>query len=222
MRSKIVFISAISFIFMGCSALMPYHEEFKCQGGSDISICKRVSDVYLESDDLVDKDETNTSSIKVENNESCKNNETKELKEMIEAISYNELKNPVEVVVINNYRYINNETLSKVDVKKLFKEARIIIIIKDNKILVNEEEFSSKSFLEEFNLKYGNLDKNSLILMGILGENTKFNTFEKIYSSLLKLGFKRIAIVGIRGYGVTWLKFEGHKSLIYGKCKELK
>jgi len=134
MRSKIVLASAISFIFMGCSALMPYHEEFKCQGGSDISICKRVSDVYLESDELVKKNETNTSSVKVENNESCKNNETKELKEMIEAISYNELKNPVEIVVVNECKNIKNKDSYRVDknnknkIKPLNKKVKVCVL----------------------------------------------------------------------------------------------
>ena len=202
MRSKIVLASAISFIFMGCSALMPYHEEFNCQGGSNINICKRVSDVYLESDDLVDKDETNTSSVKVENNESYKNNETKELKEIIEAISYNELKNPVEVVIINkcNDLISKKESLNEKKMQELFKNVKIFIEINKEKVLVNKEKFE----FDKFKVKYGSFDKNSLVLIRFNDDEINFNLFRKIYFLLKDLGFKQIGL--ILSDEVVWLK----------------
>ena len=113
MRSKIVLASAVSFLFMGCSALMPYHEEFICQGGSNVNICKRVSDIYLESDKLIDKNKT-TSTVEVKNNNSCKSNEDcKELKEIVEAISYSELKNTVEVKIIKECRKPKLDEIAK-------------------------------------------------------------------------------------------------------------
>ena len=205
MRSKIVLASSISLFFMGCSALMPYHEDFKCQGGSEVNICKRVSDVYLESDKLNLPDKNTTSTVE--------NDNTKELKEMIEAISYNELKNPVEVVIINkcNDLISKKESLKK-RLHELFKKAKLFIEIDKNKILANKEKFNLEKFEEKIKTKYGNLDKNSLILIEFVNRNIDYDAFKKIYSLLKDLGFKRIGL--ILNDEVVWLKNKEDKKTI--------
>jgi len=111
MKGKIILFSGIV-LFTGCG-VMPYHDNFMCQGGSNVHICKRVSDVYLQSDNLTENSQNNTNqnnpyadfynpnkqyikSKKIK----CNNSKEKELKDMIEAISYTRLKNPVVVEVI--------------------------------------------------------------------------------------------------------------------------
>ena len=75
------------------------------------------------------------------------------------------------------------------------KKATINITIKKNgEILVNHQKYSLKNFIENFNLEFGNYDKNSLIY--IAGDkNIKYAVFMKIYSSVVKLGFTQIGLL---------------------------
>jgi len=97
MKSKLL-ITAGALLFLGCS-MMPYHEDFKCQGGSDIAICQRVSDVYLKSDEI-NQPKPKKTALKTDNNCTTLKKENRLLKDMVEAVKYNELKNPVEIVII--------------------------------------------------------------------------------------------------------------------------
>ena len=75
------------------------------------------------------------------------------------------------------------------------QKATINIVIKKNgEILVNKEKFSLNNFLEEFNLKYGNFDKNSLVYIGA-DKDIKYGIFMKVYSSVVKLGFTQIGLL---------------------------
>lgn len=75
------------------------------------------------------------------------------------------------------------------------KKATINIVIKKNgEVLVNKERFSLNNFLEEFNLKYGNFDKNSLVYIGA-DKDIKYGVFMKVYSSVVKLGFTQIGLL---------------------------
>jgi len=75
------------------------------------------------------------------------------------------------------------------------KKATINIVIKKNgEVLVNKERFSLNNFLEEFNLKYGNFDKNSLVYIGA-DKDIKYGIFMKVYSSVVKLGFTQIGLL---------------------------
>ena len=140
-------------------------------------------------------------SVKVENNESYKNNETKELKEIIEAISYNELKNPVEVVIINKCNdLISKKELNEKKMQELFKNVKIFIEINKEKVLVNKEKFE----FDKFKVKYGSFDKNSLVLIRFNDDEINFNLFRKIYFLLKDLGFKQIGL--ILSDEVVWLK----------------
>lgn len=75
------------------------------------------------------------------------------------------------------------------------KKASINIIIKkDGTVLVNKEKFSIKNFLESFNLKYGNFDKNSLVYIAA-DKDIKYGEFMKIYSAVVKTGFTQIGLL---------------------------
>lgn len=75
------------------------------------------------------------------------------------------------------------------------KKATInIVITKNNEIYVNKQKFSLKNFLEEFNLKYGNFNKNSLVYIAA-DKDIKYDTFMKVYSSVVKVGFRQIGLL---------------------------
>jgi len=75
------------------------------------------------------------------------------------------------------------------------KKATInIVITKNNEVYVNKQRFSLKNFLEEFNLKYGNFDKNSLVYIAA-DKDIKYDTFMKVYSSVVKVGFRQIGLL---------------------------
>ena len=114
MKSKIILGITGLFIFTGCS-MMPYHENFICEGGSNIHICKRVSEVYKESEDgtLYQTQKAIPAVNAKPVATTCGN--CKELEDEIEAISYENLKKPEEIVIINHYKVIkeNNKTQTK-------------------------------------------------------------------------------------------------------------
>jgi len=75
------------------------------------------------------------------------------------------------------------------------KKATInIVITKNNEIYVNKQKFSLNNFLEEFNLKYGNFNKNSLVYIAA-DKDIKYDTFMKVYSSVVKVGFRQIGLL---------------------------
>jgi len=75
------------------------------------------------------------------------------------------------------------------------KKATInVVITKDNKVYVNKQEFPLKNFLELFNLKYGNFSKNALVYIAA-DKDVKYSTFMKVYSSIVKVGFRQIGLL---------------------------
>ena len=75
------------------------------------------------------------------------------------------------------------------------KKATITIVIKKNgEVLVNDEKIPVKNFLESFNLKYGNYNKNSLIYIAA-DKDIKYSLFMKIYSAVVKSGFRQIGLL---------------------------
>ncbi len=124
MKSKIILgIIGITglFIFTGCS-MMPYHDNFICQGGKNTHICKRVSEVYKESENgtlYKDLNKTNPKTkIIVQECSKCK-----DLKNIIEAISYEELKKPQEIVIIDK----TNKTKTKETNIPLNKKVKVCV-----------------------------------------------------------------------------------------------
>ena len=75
------------------------------------------------------------------------------------------------------------------------KKATITIVIKKNgKVFVNNEEYKIKNFLENFNLKYGNFNKNSLVYIAA-DKDIKYSLFMKIYAAVVKTGFRQIGLL---------------------------
>jgi len=75
------------------------------------------------------------------------------------------------------------------------KKATITITIKkDGSVTVNKEQIPINNFLEEFNLKYGNFNKNSLVYIAA-DKDIKYQTFMKVYAAVVKLGFTQIGLL---------------------------
>jgi biopolymer transport protein ExbD len=75
------------------------------------------------------------------------------------------------------------------------KKASInIVITKDLKIYVNKQQFFFNDFLENFNLKYGNFNKNALVYIAA-DKNIKYNDFMKVYAAVVKTGFTQIGLL---------------------------
>jgi len=69
-----------------------------------------------------------------------------------------------------------------------------VVITKNNKVYVNKEELPLNNFLETFNLKYGNFNKNALVYIAA-DKDIKYATFMKVYSSIVKVGFRQIGLL---------------------------
>jgi len=75
------------------------------------------------------------------------------------------------------------------------KKATINIIIKKNgEILVNAKKYTLNNFLENFNLEFGNYDKNSLVYIAA-DKDIKYQLFMKIYADVVKTGFTQIGLL---------------------------
>jgi len=100
-------------LFTGCS-LMPYSDNFSCQKGKNSGVCASISDVYQMTED---KDLEELKKLKV-NSKNCNCNKKQDIqrgkaikntdnndKDLIQAISINQLQNEKNITVIIN----NNE-----------------------------------------------------------------------------------------------------------------
>jgi len=75
------------------------------------------------------------------------------------------------------------------------KKATITVVIKKNgTVFVNNQKMDLKNFLENFNLKYGNFNKNSLVYIAA-DKDIKYSLFMKIYSAVVKTGFTQIGLL---------------------------
>ncbi|MEO1927232.1 MAG: biopolymer transporter ExbD [Nautiliaceae bacterium] len=75
------------------------------------------------------------------------------------------------------------------------KKASIYIVIKkDGEVIVNKEKMSLKNFLEDFNLKYGNFNKNALVYIAA-DKDIRYDVFMRVYSSVVKVGFTQIGLL---------------------------
>jgi len=75
------------------------------------------------------------------------------------------------------------------------KKATINIVIKkDGTVLVNSQKLPLNNFLESFNLKYGNFNKNALVYIAA-DKDIKYSIFMKVYSSVVKTGFRQIGLL---------------------------
>jgi len=79
--------------------------------------------------------------------------------------------------------------------KTAVKKAQINIVIKKNgEVLINHKKYSLDNFMEDFNLEYGEYDKNSLVYIAA-DKDIKYELFMKVYSSVVKLGFTQIGLL---------------------------
>jgi len=75
------------------------------------------------------------------------------------------------------------------------KKATITITIPNSSyVIVNEQKMPLKDFLENFNLKYGNYNKNVLVYIAA-DKNIKYNTFMQVYAAVVKSGFRQIGLL---------------------------
>jgi len=74
------------------------------------------------------------------------------------------------------------------------KAAINIVITKNLKVFVNKQELPFNDFLENFNLKFGNFNKNSLIYIAC-DKGVKYKDFMKIYAAVVKTGFTQIGLL---------------------------
>ena len=75
------------------------------------------------------------------------------------------------------------------------KKATINIVIKkDGSVLVNSQKIPLNNFLESFNLKYGNFNKNALVYIAA-DKDIKYSIFMKVYSAVIKTGFRQIGLL---------------------------
>ena len=75
------------------------------------------------------------------------------------------------------------------------KKATINIVInKKGEVIINHKKYELKNFMEDFNLAYGNYDKNSLIYIAA-DKDIKYDIFMKVYASVVKLGFTQIGLL---------------------------
>ena len=61
-------------------------------------------------------------------------------------------------------------------------------------MLVNNEKIPLDNFLENFNLKYGNFNKNALVYIAA-DKDIKYATFMKVYAAVVKNGFTQIGLL---------------------------
>jgi len=69
-----------------------------------------------------------------------------------------------------------------------------IVIKKDGSVLVNSQKIPLNNFLENFNLKYGNFNKNALVYIAA-DKDIKYSVFMKVYSAIVKTGFRQIGLL---------------------------
>ena len=101
---KLIISIGTTFFLIGCS-MMPYHDKFMCEGCSNVKICKRVSEVLKESDEI-NKPKLHSTTIYYYNRNYYYD---KKLKDMIEAISLEELQKPVKVKIVCNKSPVKNK-----------------------------------------------------------------------------------------------------------------
>jgi len=98
-------------------------------------------------------------------------------------------------VTMNTYQEKSVNLPKGSETTPAIKKASInIIITKNLKVYVNKKEFPFKNFLENFNLEYGNFNKNALVYISA-DKDIKYKDFMKIYAAVVKSGFTQIGLL---------------------------
>ena len=108
MQNKLILGISIStaLILSGCSAMLPYRDNFKCEKGKDSGVCSSVSEVYEMSNDMDSlRDRSLNNSEKRERKEIqeiekllADDSKNKDLREIANAISIKEIQNGKPVI----------------------------------------------------------------------------------------------------------------------------
>jgi glutamyl/glutaminyl-tRNA synthetase len=132
MKNKILFLGTLLFI-TGCG-VMPYNDDFSCQGGKNTKICASVSDVYLMDDEQLNK----------RNNHLLQEDLSPEVQESVIGIltKQNKILNYQKQVIQNENQNLKR-IIENVEMSKL--EKPIIIFIKNSKNDINKTKILNKS-----------------------------------------------------------------------------
>ena len=98
-------------------------------------------------------------------------------------------------VTISTYQEKTVDLPKGSETNPAIKKATINITIKkDGVVIVNKEKIPISNFLEDFNLKYGNFNKNALVYIAA-DKNIKYGLFMKVYAAVVKTGFREIGLL---------------------------
>jgi hypothetical protein len=142
MKNKILFLGTLLFI-TGCG-VMPYNDDFSCQGGKNTKICASVSDVYLMDDEqlnkrnnyLLQKDlspeaQESVIGILTKQNKILNyqkqviQNENQDLKRIIENVEMSKLEKPITIFIKNSKNDINKTKILNKSIKVCVLNANI-------------------------------------------------------------------------------------------------
>lgn len=108
---KIVFTSslvAFALSTSACSVINPYHNNFKCSGGSNISYCASVTKVYEHRKELEKEKEHKQEIAQEEVANVDLNKEIQDLKLIIQSKEIERLRSDRKVILIEG-NYLNNK-----------------------------------------------------------------------------------------------------------------
>jgi len=98
-------------------------------------------------------------------------------------------------VTISTYQEKNVNLPQGSKTNPAIQKATITITIPNSSyVIVNEQKIPLKDFLENFNLKYGNYNKNALVYIAA-DKNIKYDTFMQVYAAVVKSGFRQIGLL---------------------------
>ena len=127
-KNSIALTVAATVFMTGCSAMLPYRDNFQCEKGKNSGVCASVSEVYemsFDMDELKKKrlnqeeegcdGECGDKEVKKENigkpiGNDTNTTENQRLKEIVEAIEIKKLQDGRPVVIQNNSSNIDNDT----------------------------------------------------------------------------------------------------------------
>ncbi len=98
-------------------------------------------------------------------------------------------------VTVSTYQEKNVNLPQGSKTNPAIKKATITITIPNSSyVIVNEQKMPLRDFLENFNLKFGNYNKNALVYIAA-DKNIKYNTFMQVYAAVVKSGFRQIGLL---------------------------
>ncbi len=204
-----IIIAALGTLFLSGCSLMPYHDNFMCQGGSNVKICKRVSDVLEESDELNLKENTTLHKQNSAYNKSFDCDEKQTNYYQSNCLEYKNCKNKLE-------RYLKAKEKLTQENKQLKDMIEAVSLEELQKPIKIEIECKSAD-----NLKKDYKPLNKIVKVCVFNANIREKPSCK--AKVLKVVKKGTKLYGLALINNTWVRLkEGyiHKSLVCGECKE--